>query len=82
MVFCKQRFDDFGVTLKVMHDNTLRFRYRIDSNSTCEFSLLSEVGQPWRPAFDQLIEKHGLVLSEHATEFSESPWVASALKTF
>lgn len=58
--------------------NVVFFSYNatnISGSPRCEFSLLSEVGQPYRPFFDSVIK--GLTLE--IVEIDTAPWVVTVI---
>lgn len=59
----------------VMPDRTLRYRYNVPGVGRCEYSLLSEVGEPWVPGFRALIERSGLAV-RRGVDLPAAPWVA------
>lgn len=59
---------------------TLSYRYRVNSNSNCEFNLLSEVGAPWQQEARNLAQK--LVPEGHEirqVELDHNPWYVDAI---
>lgn len=78
----RQVFGIGSTDVVVMPDFTLRFRYVADlhdPDTVCEFSLLSEVGEPYKPRFQEVMRKFKLTLGE-PTELDEYPWFADTLK--
>ena len=61
--------------LAVMPDRTIRYRYAVPGVGRCEFSTLSEVGQPWVAELRELIERAGLQV-ERGVDLNDRPWVA------
>jgi hypothetical protein len=65
--------------IRIMPDTSLRFRYRVDHVCTCEFSMLCEVGEKYKPYFISLMSEHGIELGEQL-EFDAAPWVADTYR--
>ena len=63
----------------IMPDASLRFRYQVDSDITCEFSMYCEVGEKYKPHFVDLMNEHGIELGEQL-EFDAAPWVADTYR--
>lgn len=70
-----QVFGPRHAQLVVMPDRTLRYRYAVPGVGRCEFSTLSEVGEPWVAGFRVLIDKAGLRV-EPGVYLNAGPWVA------
>lgn len=59
-------------------DGLLRYRYRAGMGITCEFSLLSEVGEPWQMEAKrelQALESKGYAI-RYGVELTSSPWLS------
>lgn len=65
--------------IRIMPDTSLRFKYQVDSDITCEFSLFSEVGEKYKPGFLALMHDHGIELGE-PMEFDAAPWIADTYR--
>jgi len=65
--------------IRIMPDTSLRFRYQVDHLCTCEFSLLSEVGEKYKTPFIELMHEHGIELGD-PLEFDAAPWVADTYR--
>jgi hypothetical protein len=65
--------------IKLMYDGTLRFKYAVDDVCGCEFSLFSEVGEPYQAGFKRLMKEHSLMLGD-PKELDQAPWYADTLK--
>jgi len=66
---------DFRLTVR--KDGRLQYTYG-DETFRASFTLLSEVGEPWKPVFVELLrqmEQHGCRI-EYGRHLEESPWVA------
>ena len=50
------------------------FRYKVSADCECEFSLFSEVGQPWQPRFRELMAEEGIDPS-NVVEINKRPWL-------
>ena len=75
----KQVFGLGDKQIRLMRDGTLRFKYVVSDVCDCEFSLLSEVGQPYQAGFKRLMQEHGLVLGT-PRELDQAPWYSDTLK--
>lgn len=64
--------------VRVMADGTARFHYRLDGgdDGSCEFSLLSEVGEHYRRKFDVIFDAYEMKFAEHPAKLAEAPWYA------
>ena len=75
MIRATQVYGPHHTRLAVMPDRTLRYRYAVPGVGRCEFSTLSEVGQPWVAEFRKLIERAGLQV-EWGCYLNDRPWAA------
>lgn len=64
-----------GLRLRIMPDRSLRYWYEIGEGSSCEFSMLCEVGAPWQARFKRMVDKLGLDV-EQGVDLDHDPWVA------
>lgn len=61
------------ITRRVAGHSALFFSYRANEDMAFEFSLLSEVGQPFIPSFEALLKERGTTTK--VIEVNESPWL-------
>ena len=61
---------------QVQEHKAIFFRYNVSDGCVCEFSLFSEVGQPW---FRELMGEEG-VDPENVVEINERPWLITVEK--
>lgn len=66
-----QKFTDGPATLLVnVETGKVNYRYRAinhDPHTTCEFDLLSEVGESYQQYFRDILAREGLVVETHET---------------
>lgn len=67
--------------IRVMRDDTLRFRYELKLHSPGDYfecSLFSEIGEPYKAQMRELMAEFNLVLGT-PKELPERPWFADTL---
>lgn len=69
-----------GARIKILSDNSIRYRYRVSPDITCDFSLWCEVGEPYKPLFVDILNKHGLRVADGHIELPISPWLSDSLE--
>lgn len=62
-----------GIYLKLMVDKSLRYRYKVNADITCEFPTWAEVGEPYRHWFRTLIVDLRIVVS-YGEARDSAPW--------
>lgn len=69
-----------GAHIRVMPDNTVWFYYWLEGeeeeDGSGEFSLLSEVGEPYRAKFDRIIQEYNFVFASKPKELNHYPYYA------
>ena len=72
--------DECQLVRREIHDHkAVFFRYKVSEDCACEFSLFSEVGQPWQPRFRELMEEEGID-PDNVVEINERPWLITVEK--
>jgi len=66
-------FDHNIVALVVLADGRVWYHYRASRDMAFNFDMLEEVGQPWRPIFEKIIDDHRLDIISFDTP--QRPWV-------
>ena len=59
---------------QVQGHKAIFFRYKASDDCECEFSLFSEVGQPWQPRFRELMTEEGID-PDNIVGIDERPWL-------
>lgn len=72
-------YGETDLMLLVYADGEIRYDYRASPDMGFTFSTLSEVGQPFIPAYREIIEKNGLEII--TVELPTQPWLTDALST-
>ena len=76
---CVRAFGAGSTQVRIWSNGMVTYRYAIGDDGTAEFTLYSEVGEPYRPAFDRIIAAFHLVVEERGLTFDTAPWLADKL---
>jgi hypothetical protein len=69
-----------GDHIKLMPDGSLRFVYRAGEVGCC-FTMFCEVGAPYQPIMQKILDDNGLKLAADPLELPGRPWWADQLET-
>lgn len=72
-------YGETDLMLVVYADGQIRYDYRAAPDMGFTFSTLSEVGQPFIPSYEAIIEANGLEII--TVELPTAPWLTDALST-
>lgn len=72
-------YGETDLMLVVYADGQIRYDYRATPDMGFNFSTLSEVGQPFIPSYEAIIEANGLEIV--TVELPAAPWLTDALST-
>lgn len=62
-------------------DNVITYRYEVGDGDFCAFHMFCEVGAPYQPRFESLIEYYGLLINR-GVMLDVHPWCADTLAGF
>lgn len=64
---------------RVWSNGACSYRYEVPGAGTMEFSLFSEVGEPYKPAFERIFRVFNVQIDGGAVEMDHKPWFADRL---